>query len=91
MIVFVLAGSLPKPCHLQKPLPQRRVVSVHEDALSMTEGVRTVASVHGEPEGSRFHGLFVLLFLRAKGNLTEVTCASAGLWSGSADLPTGSI
>lgn len=39
VIGFVLAGSLPKPCHLMKPLPQRRVVSVHEDALSMTEGV----------------------------------------------------
>lgn len=39
VVVFVLAGSLPKPCLLMKPLPQRRVVSVHEDALSMTEGV----------------------------------------------------
>lgn len=38
VIVFVLAGSIPKPCHLMKPLPQRRVVSAHEDALSMTEG-----------------------------------------------------
>lgn len=38
MIVFVLAGSIPKPCHLMKPLPQRRVVSAHEDTLSMTEG-----------------------------------------------------
>ncbi|TNN01069.1 hypothetical protein fugu_012315 [Takifugu bimaculatus] len=36
------AGSLPKPCHLMKPLPQRRVVSVHEDTLAMTEELKAV-------------------------------------------------
>ncbi|XP_044049141.1 capping protein, Arp2/3 and myosin-I linker protein 2 isoform X3 [Siniperca chuatsi] len=34
--------SLPKPCQHMKPLPQRRAVSVHEDALAMTQELKAV-------------------------------------------------
>ncbi|KAF7648326.1 hypothetical protein LDENG_00158240 [Lucifuga dentata] len=34
--------SLPKPRTRMKPLPQRRVVSVHEDALAMTQELKAV-------------------------------------------------
>lgn len=34
--------SLPKPRHHMKPLPQRRAVSVHEDAFAMTQELKAV-------------------------------------------------
>uniref|UniRef100_A0A1A7X7T0 RGD motif, leucine rich repeats, tropomodulin domain and proline-rich containing n=3 Tax=Iconisemion striatum TaxID=60296 RepID=A0A1A7X7T0_9TELE len=38
----VTEDSLPKPCPRLKPLPQRRAVSVHEDALAMTQELKAV-------------------------------------------------
>ncbi|XP_078804446.1 capping protein, Arp2/3 and myosin-I linker protein 2 isoform X3 [Oryzias latipes] len=44
--------SLAKPCPHLKPIPQRRAVSVHEDALAMTQELKSV--LQRSPIG--FHG-----------------------------------